>query len=433
MSPNDKPSIEGAGIDSNRYDIVVVGGGITGMSAAIEAAELSARVALIEREPTLGGRVAQLNRYFPKLCPPLCGIEINYRRFRINPNVDIYTLSTVASISGRVGRLSLEIDRLARRVNEKCVSCAECEPVCPVERADKYNLGMSKTKAIYRPHMMSEPNRYLIDATVCEGAGCSKCLEACRYDAIDLGMSDERIKLQAGALIFATGWKPYDPSKIANLGYGSSPNIVTNLELERLAAPNGPTGGQITRRDNGEPIKNIAFAQCAGSRDENNLEYCSSICCMATLKQASYIRERYPEALIHIFYIDLRASGKYELFYNKIADDDKTRFIKGKIGAAEVLRDGSVRIRAEDLIAGERADMTVDMLVLATGMDPESAPVGASLNQYRFIESRSADGIFSAGVAREPVDVSTSIQDATGVALKALNAARRARSAMSKG
>jgi quinone-modifying oxidoreductase subunit QmoA len=183
---------------------------------------------------------------------------------------------------------------------------------------------MSQTKAIYLPHQMAFPMRYAIDPGACKGESCSKCVEACKYDAIDLNMKETTRELEVESVVYATGWRPYDAAKIENLGYSEITNVINNVEMERLASTVGPTEGKILRRDNGEPAKKVAFVQCAGSRDENHLPYCSSICCLASVKQANYVRDLYPEdSEVYIFYIDLRAPGKYETFYQGQGGQDR--------------------------------------------------------------------------------------------------------------
>ena len=169
---------------------------------------------------------------------------------------------------------------------------------------------MSETKAIFLPYQMAMPMRYTIDMNVCKGKECGECVKVCKYDAIELDMKESQKEVKVASVVYATGWKPYDAGKIANLGYGEIENVVTNVEMERLAAPSGPTDGKVVRRDNGEPVKTVAFVQCAGSRDENHLPYCSSVCCMASLKQATYVRDQYPESEVYIFYIDFTSARK---------------------------------------------------------------------------------------------------------------------------
>jgi len=407
--------------------ILVVGGGISGLTTALEAAEVGYEVFLIEKNPYLGGRVAQLNQYFPKLCPPTCGLEINFRRIKDNPNIKVFTLATVETVAGTPGNYDVTITLSPRYVNQNCVACNECVAVCPVERENDFNFNMDATRAIYRPFEMAFPMRYVIDSSVCKGSECGKCVDACKYDAIELDMETKTMKLNVGAIVWSTGWTPYDAAKIDNLGFGKYPNIITNMMMERLAAPNGPTNGKILRpSDNKEP-ESIAFVQCAGSRDENHLPYCSYICCMASLKQATYIREQYPEAKIYIFYIDVRAPGqRYEKFYQQIKADENVFLIKGKV--AEVAQDpdsSNITLVAENAVTGEKIKQTVAMAVLATGMQPNTAfaklPADLKYTEDGFIiNDFEKGGMFAAGCANKPADVISSNQNATGMALKAI-------------
>ena len=407
--------------------ILVVGGGISGLTAALEAAEVGYEVFLVEKNPYLGGRVAQLNQYFPKLCPPTCGLEINFKRIKDNPRFKVFTLGEVEKVAGGPGAYEVTLKLSPRFVNENCVACNDCVAACPVERANDFNFGMDTTQAIYRPFEMAFPMRYVIDPSVCKGAECAQCAEVCKTDAIDLAMEAKTLQLQVGAIIWATGWVPYEAGQISNLGFGVSPNIITNMMLERLAAPNGPTNGQILRRSDGAAPESVAFVQCAGSRDENYLPYCSYICCMASLKQATYIRERYPEAEIYIFYIDIRAPGqRYEKFYNTLKADEKVFLIKGKVAEVNPHADtGKITVVAENAVTGEKIRQTVDMVVLATGMQPSAAnaKLSADLNYSPdgfIVNDLTQGGMFAAGCANKPADVVSSNQNATGMALKAI-------------
>jgi len=401
--------------------ILIIGGGIAGMTVAVESAECGKQVCLVEREAYIGGRVSRMNKYFPKLCPPYCGMEINFRRIRSNPLISILTLSEVTKIEGERGDFTVTVKTAPRYVNNKCVACDDCVKVCPVERRDGFNYGMSATRAVYLPHQMAFPMKHVIDMSVCKGGACGECVKACKYGAVELKMTETMTTIKASAVVYATGWKPYDASKIENLGYGKIKNAVTNVEMERLAASNGPTGGKILRRDNGQPVKTVAFAQCAGSRDENHLPYCSSICCMASLKQATYVREQYPDAEVYIFYIDLRAPGKYEDFYKKVSADPKVKLVKGKVAKIEQAQDGRAIVTAEDIMDGGKIRVACDLVVLATGMEPTMKD-GASVDASGFMpdDVMASAGFLSAGVAKRPTDVTTSIQDSTGAALKAI-------------
>jgi len=408
--------------------ILVVGGGMAGMTAAIEASEVGKEVILVEKAPSLGGAVARMNQYFPKLCPPFCGVEINYRRLRSNRKIRVLTLSEVEGISGTPGNYQVQIRVNPRFVNEKCTACGECAKVCEIERDNEHNWGMDKTKAIYLPHEMAYPMRYVVDPAYAKDERMKACVDACEYNAIDVEMQPRTITAQVGAIIWATGWVPYDASKLENLGFGKIPNVITNVMMERLAAESGPTGGKIHRPSDGAEIKSIAFVQCAGSRDDNHLPYCSAVCCMASMKQATYVREQYPDAEIYVFYIDIRSPGRLEDFYMKMQADEKMHFLRGKVGqiAAE---DGSgdVTLEAEDTLTGKMQQATVNMAVLATGMVPATAtekpPVDVPTDEDGFLVQDGDPGIIGAGTTVRPVEVSATVQDGTGAALKGLIAA----------
>ncbi|SDN83773.1 putative adenylylsulfate reductase-associated electron transfer protein QmoA [Desulfonauticus submarinus] len=403
--------------------ILVVGGGFSGLTAALEAAEVGYEVFIVEKEPYLGGRVTQLNKYFPKLCPPTCGLEINFQRIKKNPKVKFFTLAEVTKVSGGPGNYEVTVKIKPRFVNNNCTACGKCVEACPVEREGEFDFGLGKTKAIYLPHPMAMPQRYVIDANVCSGTSCAKCVSACEYQAINLDEQEKEIVLNVGSIVIATGWKPYDVTKLTNLGSGEIKNAITNMQMERLASANGPTGGKILRpSDNKEP-KKIAFVQCAGSRDQNHLNYCSYICCMASLKQCTYIREQYPDAEVVIYYIDLRAPGRYEKFLKRIQEDEKVKMVKGKVAKLEEDGEGNVIVTAEDIIDGVKKEETYDLVVLATGMQPSLDGVELPFNvetKEGFVVGGEEQGIFAAGCAKMPLDVMTSAETATGAALKAI-------------
>ncbi|NTU53644.1 MAG: CoB--CoM heterodisulfide reductase iron-sulfur subunit A family protein [Chlorobiaceae bacterium] len=402
--------------------ILVVGGGISGITTAVEAAEVGYNTVLVEKSPYLGGRVAQLSKYFPKLCPPYCGLEMNFRRIKPNPKITVYTTTEVESVSGQEGNYSVRLKINPRYVNEKCTSCNACAEACPSERPNEFNFGMDKTKAAYLPHVMSYPMRYVIDRNACKDKSCDKCVKACIYNAIDLNMKPQTVDIKVGSIVYATGWNPYDATKMDNLGYGRIKNVITNMMLERLASPNGPTGGKLLRPSDKKEVKKVVFVQCAGSRDENHLNYCSAICCMASLKHATYFRERIADSKVLIAYIDLRAPGKYEEFLVKVQSDPNVTMVKGKVARIEEdPATGDVILEFEDIEGGGKRHERADMAVLATGMEP-SVKVDSllSFEENGFIIGGKAAGICSTGVAKRPSDVTTSIQDATGAALKSI-------------
>jgi len=411
--------------------ILVVGGGMSGLSAAIEAAEAGHEVYLVEKNPYLGGRVAQLHQYFPKMCPPYCGLEINFRRIKINTKFRFYTLAEVESISGAEGNWDVTVKINPRYVNEKCTVCNKCAEACSMEIDNPFNYGMDKTKAAYLPHDMAFPMRYVLDPALVQSAEAQKVKEACPYDAIDLDMQAQTVDLKVGSIIWATGWKPYDATKLDNLGFGKYPDVITNVMMERLASFNGPTQGQILRPSDGKPPQNIAFVQCAGSRDENHLPFCSGICCLASMKQATYVREQYPDAKVHIFFIDIRATDRLEDVYRKAKKDENIRFFKGKV--AKITEDAvskNLILRVEDTTTGSLHEVNMDLVVLATGMQPntseEAIPTAVSYDEYGFVSALGAKpGLYAAGCTRTPVGVYESVADGTAAALKAIQSIAR--------
>jgi len=401
--------------------IVVIGGGIAGMTAALEAAETGCKAVIVEKGPSLGGRVARLNQYFPKMCPPACGMEINLRRIKNNPDIQVYTLAEVSSISGSAGNFEVTVTQKPRYVNGNCTMCGDCTAACSKEIDDEYNLGMKKIKAAYLPHKMAFPARFVIDPSIIGTDDAQKVKAACKYGAVDLDMKEQQIKVSAAAVIVATGWQPFDAAKVSYYGGGKFKNVISNVQLERISSKDGPTEGKILRPSDGKGIESIAFVQCAGSRDENFLNYCSGVCCSATIKQIGYIREQYPNAKIYVFYIDIRTPGRLEDLYMKAQEDTNTVFQKGKVAGLEEKGD-KMLVKAEDTLSGLKSEQEVDLVVLATGMEPNiketGLPGGVSLDANGFVIP--GDGIFAAGAAKRPVDVATSTQDATGAALKAL-------------
>ncbi|TAL25174.1 MAG: CoB--CoM heterodisulfide reductase iron-sulfur subunit A family protein [Nitrospirae bacterium] len=419
---------------SDGKSILVIGGGMSGLTAAIEAAEAGNSAVIVEKSPFLGGRVSQLNKYFPKLCPPNCGLEINFKRIKNSADITSYTLAEVENISGDEGNYDVTVKLKPRYVNDKCVGCNACYEACPVEMPNEFNFGLNNTRAAYIPHNQAFPFKYVIDDRFCKGAACKKCAEACKYDAIHLDMKPETVKLKVSAIVMATGWELYDTSKLDILGGGKIKNVITNMQMERLASPNGPTAGKILRPSDGKEVKNIAFVQCAGSRDENHLAYCSYICCMASLKQVTYIRDQYPDSKARVFYIDIRTPGtRYEQFYWKIKEDPNVTLTKGKV--AKITEDaatGDVVLVAEDILAGKKITEKYDMVVLAAGMVPSTKaskiPADIKYTDDGFVlPSSLKKGLYAVGTVKSPLDVAKSVQDATGAAVKGIQSARRSK------
>lgn len=414
--------------------ILVVGGGISGMTAALEAAECGKHVVLVERNPSLGGRVTQLYKYFPKLCHPTCGMEINLRRLRASRHVHVLTLTEVQSISGAAGDYTVELKVSPRYVNENCTACGACADVISSEINDPFNYGMSKLKAAYLPFNMAYPLRYVIDPSIIGTPEADKAKAACKYDAIDLDAQAEILSLKVGAIIWATGWKPYDAAKIQPYGYDRFANVITSVELERIMDPFGPTQGKLLRPSDGKEAKNIAFIQCAGSRDRNHLSHCSRICCMASLKQSTYIGEQYSEdtdASATIYYIDIRVIDRFEDFYKKVQADPKVKFIKSKVAnITEDASSGDVVLHGVDTEGYHRYDNRHDLCVLAIGMEPsvdtKTLAGSVAVDSSGFMEVSQADGaIFGAGCATNALDVNRSVQSATAATLRAIQVVNR--------
>jgi quinone-modifying oxidoreductase subunit QmoA len=406
--------------------ILVVGGGISGMTAALEAAECGKQVILVEKTPALGGRSAQLYRYFPKMCHPTCGLEINLRRLKGNPNVKVMTMTEVTAVAGVRGNYSVTLKVAPRYVNENCTACGECGKAVTTEVADAFNYGLGKVKAAHLPHPMAYPQRYVIDPSIVATADGEAAKSACKYGAVDLGMKEASVQLNVGAVVWATGWRPFDANKIQPYGYDRYANVITSVEFERLADPRGPTGGKLLRPSDGNPAKNIAFIQCAGSRDENYLRHCSRICCMATLKQTQYVREASgDDARSTVYYIDIRAIDRFEDFYAKVWNDKTVGFVKSKVARiAENAANGNPVLHGVNTEGYHRYAAEHDLVVLAVGMEPEvtgvKLPADIVLDSSNFIEGSKDGGMFGAGAATSPLDVNRAVQSATAASLKAI-------------
>ncbi|NWG87434.1 MAG: CoB--CoM heterodisulfide reductase iron-sulfur subunit A family protein [Hydrogenophilaceae bacterium] len=406
--------------------ILVVGGGISGMTAALEAAETGKHVVLVEKNPYLGGRTAQLYRYFPKMCHPTCGLEINLRRLKANPRIQVLTMAEVTGISGTKGDYTVNLKTAPRYVNENCTACGECAKVVTAEIDDAFNYNLGKIKAAYLPHAMAYPQRYVLDASIIGTADADKAKAACKYNAIDLNQKEEAVSLKAGAIVWATGWQPYDAEKITPYRYGEFPNVITNVEFERLADPHGPTGGKILRPSDGKEAKNIAFIQCAGSRDENHLRHCSRFCCMGSLKQTHYVQEKYgDEGKSTIYYIDIRAIDRFEDFYAKVRANPNVSFVKSKVARISEDKDRNPVCWGVNTEGYKRYSTAHDLVVLAVGMEPSvkgvdiPAEVMADSSGFIMADPKNA-GIFGAGCATNALDVNRAVQSATAAALRAI-------------
>ena len=411
--------------------IMVVGGGISGLTAAIEAAECGKQVVLVEKAPSVGGRVSQLYKYFPKLCFPTCGIEIQLRRLRGNKNIRLLTMAEVTGVAGDEGNYNVSVKLAPRYINENCTGCGDCSTAVESEFDDEHNYGMKKRKGAYLAHAHAYPQRYVIDPRMIGTDDANKAKEACKANAVDLDMAEETIEMNVGAIIWATGWKPYDAAKIQPYGYDRYENVVTNVEFERMLDPFGPTGGKIQRPSDGAAPKNIAFIQCAGSRDHNHLKHCSRICCMASLKQTTYVAEQLgDDCKSTVYYIDIRAIDRIDDFYQRVQDDPNVSFTKSKVANIIAGKDGNVVLKGVDTEGYNRYANDHDLVVLATGMESTVnaavMPAGIVVDEHNFIDSDNSTGaVFGAGCSSDALDVNRATQNATAAAMRAIQVINR--------
>lgn len=405
--------------------ILVIGGGFSGITAALEAAEVGYEVFIVEKSPYLGGRVMQLYKYFPKLCPPSCGLEIQYQRIRKNPRVHFFTQSEVTMVSGQKGDYKVRVKVNPRYTASHSADLTELAEALETEIENDFNFKLATKKPLYMDVPFAFPPRWVLEK---DQLSDEEIRTVHNSLGVDLDQEAREIELEVGSIVIATGWKPYDVTKLTNLGAGAIPNCISNMQMERLAAPNGPTKGKIMRPSDQKAPKRVAFVQCAGSRDQNHLNYCSYICCMASLKQATYLRDQYPEAEITVYYIDLRTPERYDKFKRKVQADENIRFIKGKVAGVEQAEDGGVVVEVEDAVKGVKKKVHYDLVVLATGMQPSLAgsrlPIDVPMDEEGFIIGGEEKGIFAAGCAKKPLDVMKSAQSATGAAMRAIQTVR---------
>ena len=412
---------------ATNQSILVVGGGISGMTAALEAAECGKQVILVEKNPSIGGRVSQLYKYFPKLCHPKCGLEINLRRIKGNRNLHVMAMTEVSNIDGEAGNYSVTLKTSPRYVNGNCTNCGACGDAVETEFDDEYNYGLSKRKGAYRPFNQAYPERFVLDSRIIGTADADTAKAACKYDAIDLDMQEEETTITVGAVIWSTGWKPYDAARIQPYGYDRFANVITSVEFERMLDPHGPTGGKILRPGDGKEAKDVAFIQCAGSRDLNHLKHCSRICCMASLKQTTYLREQYgDDAKGTVYYIDIRAIDRIDDFYQSVQEDANITFTKSKVASITEDREtGNPVLHGVDTEGYNRYANPHDLVVLAIGMEPsvpaDGFPMEVVLNEEGFVELDEANGaFFAAGCSSDALDVNRAVQSATASALRAI-------------
>jgi heterodisulfide reductase subunit A len=425
-------------------DVLIVGGGIAGIHAALTLAGAGKKVYLVEREPTIGGHMAQFDKTFPTLDCAACILTPKMTAVKANKNITLWTLSEVMQIDGYVGNYKVKVRRKPRYIIEDlCLGCQECIEACVYKQGkvpDEFNLGLSKRKPVYIPFPQAVPQVVLIDPESCiefKSGKCKKtCVEACGdRKAIDFKQQEKIEEIEVGTVILATGFKTFDPKRIPYYGYGTYPNVYTALEVERLVNASGPTGGEVILRDGKRP-KTVGILHCIGSRDENTNRWCSRVCCMYSMKLAHLIKEK-TEAEVYNFYIDIRAPGKaFEEFYNRVAEEG-VHFVRGKVADVypELNGDGRLVLQAEDTLLSRVRKIPVDMVVLAVGLEarPDAEDVRRQFNITCsgggwFMERHPklapvntfTDGIFLAGCCQGPKDIPDTVAQAGAAAAEAL-------------
>ncbi|OGP91411.1 MAG: disulfide reductase [Deltaproteobacteria bacterium RBG_16_48_10] len=420
--------------------VLVVGAGIAGIQAALTIANAGMKVILVERDPYIGGHMAQLDKTFPTLDCASCIFTPKTVEIARNRNIELLTSSEVVGVKGYVGNFQVSIQRKPTYINNnRCTGCGECVEACVLKKGvpSEFEERTTTRKAIYIPFPQAVPLKAIVDQESClflSRGKCKKsCIEACKAEAIDFDQKGEVIEREVGSIILATGYDLFDPHQLSQYGYGVYENVTTNLQFERLSSPSGPTKGEILLKDGTAP-KGIAFLHCIGSRDENAKLYCSRICCMASMKQAHLAKEK-TGAEIYEFYVDINAFGKgYQEFYKRVREEG-IYFIRGK-GSEIYRKDGRLIVEAEDTLLGTPIEIAVDMIVLGTGL---TARQGAEKVAQVFGISQSADGffmeahpklrpvstnvdgIFIAGCCQGPKDIPDTVAQAEGAAGEVLS------------
>jgi len=415
---------------------LVVGGGIAGMNAALDLAEMGFKVYLLEKSESIGGHMAQLDKTFPTLDCSICIEGPKMVDVGRHPNIEVIPYADLLSVSGFIGNFKVKIRKNPRYViAENCTGCGECKDVCPIEYPNEWDMSLGVRKAISAPFDQAVPLDYTINKDYC--IECYKCVDACgARQAINFEQQPEEIELEVGAIIVATGYDIYLPYENPLLGYGKYTNVITSLEFERLILAAGPTAGKVVRASDGQKPHSVAFIQCVGSRDANKYPYCSNFCCMYTLKHVVQLKEKYKEDVeVYVFYIDMRSSFKgYEEFYQR-ARELGVNFVRGRVSRIlEVPETKNLIIHAEDMTLGQPIEVEAEMVVLATAAIPKKGTeeMARILNLTRgadgfFMESHPklkpidtpTDGIFLAGACQGLKDIPYSVSQGSGAASRA--------------
>jgi len=416
--------------DKNK-SVLVIGGGVAGIQASLDLAEMGIKTYLVEKEPSIGGRMAQLDKTFPTMDCSICILAPKMMECYRHENIEILSYSEVVSVEGETGSFKVKVLRKARYVDEnRCNGCGECAKVCPMGILNKFDMNLGVRGAAYIPFMQAVPLIYVLDRHKC--MRCGLCKVVCGLDAIDYNQEDEEIELNVSAIIVATGFDCFDPSKIPEYGYRKYDNVITSLEYERLICAAGPSGGHLERLSDLEIPDKVAFIQCVGSRDLKHNPYCCSVCCMYATKEAMLIKEHYPGTEVYIFYIDLRALGKrFHEFVERAKEEYGVRYIRSKPSEITENEGKNLIIWYEDTVTREINNLEVGMVILcptlipSEGVEKLSNVLGVKLDEYGFFRvdnpfhgptNTTRDGIFVAGYAQSPKDIPESIAQASGAA-----------------
>ena len=422
---------------------LVIGGGIAGIQTALDIADAGYEVDLVEKEPTIGGKMAQIDKTFPTLDCAACILTPKMVDCAQNEKIHIYAYSEVEKVKGFVGNFTVSIKKKARFVDEtKCTGCGVCTEKCPQKKTPNlFNLGLDTRSAIYIPFAQAIPKVATIDADYCnmlKNGKCGVCSKVCAAGAIDYKQQDQIIEQQYGAIVVATGFNPIKLDGYDEFAYNESPDVVTSLELERLMNAAGPNGGTLLRPSDKTHPHTIVFVQCVGSRDTTDCgkPYCSKICCMYTAKHAMLIRDKYPDTEVYVFYIDVRTPGKnFDEFYRRAVEEYGVHYIKGMVGKVMPQPDGKLLVRGADLLMNEQILINADMVVLAAAIEPDKSarPLATMLTasmdtndffteahpKLRPVESP-PEGIFLSGGCQGPKDIPETVAQASACAAKVI-------------
>ena len=426
---------------------LVIGGGIAGIQTALDIADAGYEVDIVEKEPSIGGRMSQFDKTFPTLDCASCILTPKMVEVNQHPNITLYTYSEVEKVSGYVGNFDVDIRKKARSVDfDKCTGCGECSTKCPLGKIgnipSEFDRGLRNRPAIYMPFAQAVPAVPVIDRENCtyfKTGKCGVCAKICPSKAVDYEQQDEIVTVKYGAIVVATGFDIINLDKFGEYAYNESPDVITSIELERLMNAAGPTGGHLERMSDHKQPKDIVFIQCVGSRcdsEEKGKPYCSKVCCMYTAKHAMLIKDHWPDTNITVFYIDVRTPGKnFDEFYRRAVEQYHVNYIKGQVGKVKPQPDGSLLVQAADLLDGKQINMKADMVVLAAAIEPNpgvrkiATMLTASIDNNNFlteahaklrpVESPTA-GIFLSGMAQGPKDIPETVSQAGAAAVKVI-------------